>query len=61
MVPAASTPFYEVISVISIQRWLLSESTSFALARKQVPATDLSRAKNQFFNIFLAFFPLLSI
>lgn len=43
--PAASTPFYEVISVVLIERRLLSTSTRSVLARKQVFTADLSKAK----------------
>lgn len=50
LAPAASTPFYEVISVLSIERRLLN--TSFVLARKQVFTADLSKAKNHFKNFF---------
>lgn len=45
---ASSTPFYEVISVILIEKRLLSMSANFGLARKPIPAANLSKAKISF-------------
>lgn len=54
--PCASIPFYEVISVLSIGRRLLSTSAGLVLARKQVSTADLSEAKIIFLNFFLPFY-----
>lgn len=53
--PCASIPFYEMVSIRSIGRRLLSTSASLVLARKQVSTADLSKAKMSFKNFFFFF------